>query len=1112
MGWNPQFSFKLRDDQVAFGNLILDKNGAQFIAEMLIEIKNGAVPDLGLMKSVLDDYCFTDDEFSKLRDEMAEIQEDIKEFKSIGSNTLQKWNVFMQTIAVHTNYAIGSDTWIERYKELKMIAANMFDGILKCGYKFGDERLKQLHERYDEIIGCTNGMERVGNFLQKQYKEAVLNGDENALDNYCNSMVETGVWTKDIADRERKKHEMNNLLNAAEGRKDYEDGLKAKREADASVMVTWDMWKTMCDRVDDLDSKSVAIEDIQKAEQILDYICTIYTSEAGIPLDDMKVAHRSNQLINIGIATVNSTKYRMAKTDYEFIMGLKTRGEAIRESADDGYTTLTQRELINAINAYENIGISVSNEVMREARIALCDIYNELNNELDIVSIGRKYTQAQDFMILMKTAIMQPQTGTILDQAVVQYPTKKLNKFYSYCSGSSDMNTKPVENGMDTQTAKSNINLSMEQAMLLEQTSGNIDVDTICAMIDSGRLVLNKSTLKIVYERINNWLNTYCDCSIELVTSLYNIVSTYIMNYKSCMQVNFLPKNIETVVEKLMDNMDSNKKWDSVNCMNDVICLFLNEQDVPDTYVRVYYWNTVIAETYIEKEGSVECMDFRILLQNMTSSWSGNYTWCVNMQKAMFNYVTNIDRYTAQSSKLVINEAMAMIGDFLKAEEVSFEQDKQKLEDIVKSLESMNEVRHIKIAIDPEVYKSIFFYMNSGKTQLMRASLDAISDEIVPVDRYWMSAIEKSIPENFGLEYKNKLAELLKLWIEPVANNLEVANYVRWVNELAKSTASSFQYEYMSSWISEVISQYGNNDEYVRIPKSLHAYMSTAGTSESSNISFDITAQKTKEVLSKDYHADESETVSIKQDDVYNLGASLPTAIGYEYKNTICVVLLMYLKGLQNWAPAQAWEQAQVWIQRLEQLLSNTEPIYRSESIGEFTRGITDIHNIYAIEVNVPKALIDYLQTAIFTDDAKSILKKLVDEYSGKSMEVSDITKQATVSDSREKTYQVYEDYIHAIVEMDATEIPIDCINYVGLLMADIVDGVKSAWFSNGLKEEHEAMCKELNTVKSNLSPMLFEDAWASAKSIAKYIINHTNIYPDVYTSREVFTGVFQEG
>lgn len=229
MSWNPQINFKLRDDQVAFGDMIIDKNGAQYLSDMLIKIKNGETPDIGLMKDVLDQYCFTNEEFVNLKNEMSEIQNDINEFKRIGSNSLQKWGVFLQTISVHTSYIVGSDTWIERYKELKMIAANLYEQIIRYGYNFPSEKKAEYDKRYSEILGCTTGMERVSDYLERQYREGVLRGDPNALNTFLDSMVETGVWSREAAERERHKRETNRLLNEAEGNRKYTETLEQKR-------------------------------------------------------------------------------------------------------------------------------------------------------------------------------------------------------------------------------------------------------------------------------------------------------------------------------------------------------------------------------------------------------------------------------------------------------------------------------------------------------------------------------------------------------------------------------------------------------------------------------------------------------------------------------------------------------------------------------------------------------------------------------------------------------------------------------------------------------------------------------------------------------------------
>lgn len=496
MGWSPQLNFRLRDDQVAFGDLILDKNGAQFISEMLIEIKKGAVPDLGLMKTVLDDYCFTNEEFSNLKNEMVEIQEDIKEFKQIGSNTLQKYNVFIKTLAVNTNYIVGSDTWIERYKELKMIAADMFNGIIKCGYKFEESRLRKLHERYDEIIGCTDGMERVGNVFQRQYKEALLNGDEHALDNYCACMVEAGVWSPEVAERERRRHEVNNLLNIAEGSKKYADSLRAKQTSRSAITVTWDMYKTMCERYDDADPNSVSIEDLQKAEKIIDTMVEVFAQEGNMSIEEMESAHKSDKLISVAIAVVNNTKYCIEKEDYELIMNFKTRSEVIRESnvnasanSSKDTITLTQAELMKAVKAFEALLNDTNRRKHRGVcRMLLREMFLYVNDKTDIASMAKNYTASDDFVDQMKALVTQPSVGPMIDSEEVQFPTEKINKFYEYCNS--------IDTSDDSNIDSGSIIKSVEQEMLIRQTSGNIDTDMVKAVSQDSQQAHNVTDVK----------------------------------------------------------------------------------------------------------------------------------------------------------------------------------------------------------------------------------------------------------------------------------------------------------------------------------------------------------------------------------------------------------------------------------------------------------------------------------------------------------------------------------------------------------------------------------------------------------------------------------------
>ena len=60
MGWNPNFNFSLRDDEITFCNLIFDKNCAEYLCEELLRIKQGGEVAPEYLVQLLSKGCFTD--------------------------------------------------------------------------------------------------------------------------------------------------------------------------------------------------------------------------------------------------------------------------------------------------------------------------------------------------------------------------------------------------------------------------------------------------------------------------------------------------------------------------------------------------------------------------------------------------------------------------------------------------------------------------------------------------------------------------------------------------------------------------------------------------------------------------------------------------------------------------------------------------------------------------------------------------------------------------------------------------------------------------------------------------------------------------------------------
>lgn len=202
MGWNPQFNFKLRDDEITFGNLIVDKRCVDLLSKALVKIKNGENVDISVIKNILDVGCYTDIEFEKIHTEFEEVKKDIAYFKQLCSANLisgiSNWAKRMDT---NIGYIVGSNTWVEKYKELKLCACEMYIRLIGKGFEFPPEQAKVYRERYGEIMNTTDSKERLAGVLRKQYYEDRDNGVPNAEEIYIQAQLDNGLLTPEQAEK-----------------------------------------------------------------------------------------------------------------------------------------------------------------------------------------------------------------------------------------------------------------------------------------------------------------------------------------------------------------------------------------------------------------------------------------------------------------------------------------------------------------------------------------------------------------------------------------------------------------------------------------------------------------------------------------------------------------------------------------------------------------------------------------------------------------------------------------------------------------------------------------------------------------------------------------------
>ena len=205
MGWNPQISFKLRDDEITFGDLIFDKGSAELLCKALKTIKSGQSVGNDVIKSIIENGCYTDKELEALRQEFEEIKNDISYFKKLrASGFTSGISNWAKRVDANINYVTGSNTWIEKYKELKLCACEMYESLLGKNYEFTPQEKATFDKRYNDVLKGTTSKERLDGILRKQYYEDLGAGVPNAADVYIQAQVDNGIITEQQAEGKRK--------------------------------------------------------------------------------------------------------------------------------------------------------------------------------------------------------------------------------------------------------------------------------------------------------------------------------------------------------------------------------------------------------------------------------------------------------------------------------------------------------------------------------------------------------------------------------------------------------------------------------------------------------------------------------------------------------------------------------------------------------------------------------------------------------------------------------------------------------------------------------------------------------------------------------------------
>ena len=192
MGYKPQFNFKLRDDEIIFGNLIIGKEIIPDIEKLLLAIRQGVQLNTSAYSTLFNSYIFTDSEFQSVKEDYEQVKIDYDFFKDTLRNMLRfDFSSSLRHTTIMTNYIVGSSTWLEKYIEMKNIAGEMFRKLKSLGYDF-EGREFEYETRYKDIKEEEVSNGAITDTLTEQYKEDILNHVPDANDRYLKAMSSLG--------------------------------------------------------------------------------------------------------------------------------------------------------------------------------------------------------------------------------------------------------------------------------------------------------------------------------------------------------------------------------------------------------------------------------------------------------------------------------------------------------------------------------------------------------------------------------------------------------------------------------------------------------------------------------------------------------------------------------------------------------------------------------------------------------------------------------------------------------------------------------------------------------------------------------------------------------
>lgn len=416
MGWNPNISFSLRDDEVTCGDLIIVKSVLDLLTQELINIKVGRQSNIDTLKRILDVGVFTNEEYTRLKKEFDVVKEDIRLFKDYcGRAGISRINNWTKRVDDNLSYAIGSKCWIKHFKDKTILAAELYDLLLDNNYEFTREERITFDSRYKGVIAATDKKERLKTISNLNLQTDIVDDTvDNPVDKYVEFNLNNGVSVKMCG---TEIGSVDEILKIASGMAGPELGKKngpeftpemlvnsdaendSVSQEDEYIILTSDIiqdkWSEIC-KLNDKDNikdacykvllilddllKKAGIEQIITSKDIL-----LMCGDDNIPaIDVIKRVKIIMDSISIGANKnlVDNEEYKITKSDWDKILCVY---ENVPNEPD---TSIIERVDVALSKLLEMVRSSTIDALLYNATFAnniLSSIVREINKDSEVV-------------------------------------------------------------------------------------------------------------------------------------------------------------------------------------------------------------------------------------------------------------------------------------------------------------------------------------------------------------------------------------------------------------------------------------------------------------------------------------------------------------------------------------------------------------------------------------------------------------------------------------------------------------------------------------------------------------------------------------------------------